>query len=118
MEFCSGAFWGLFRVLFRVLFRILFRGLYRVLLGQFGEVVENDGWRFLFLAHLEEEGEGVVSQLSEQFLLDLGVSQLLFVLQLGVNLPGHQEQVPPEGHAHHIHVLTAVPKCARQHHVH
>ncbi len=61
-------------------------------------------------SNLKEEGEGVVSQLSEQFLLHLGVSQLLFVLQLGINLPGHQEQVPPEGHAHHIHVLTTVPK--------
>lgn len=74
--------------------------------------------KVFFLSHLEEEGEGVVSQLSEQFLLDLGVSQLLFVLQLGVNLPGYQEQVPPEGHAHHIHVLTAVTERARQHHVH
>ncbi len=61
-------------------------------------------------SNLKEEGEGVVSQLSEQFLLHLGVSQLLFVLQLGINLPGHQEQVPPEGHAHDIHVLTAVSK--------
>lgn len=72
----------------------------------------------LFLPHLKEEGEGVVSQLAEQLLLDLGVSQLLFVLQLGVNLPGHHKQVPLEGHTHHIHVRAAIPKCARQHHIH
>ena len=69
-------------------------------------------------SHLKEEGEGVVSQLVQQPLLDLGMGQLLFVLQLRVNLPGHQEQVPPEGHTHNIHVLTAVPKRARQHHIH
>lgn len=72
----------------------------------------------LFLPHLKEEGEGVVSQLAEQLLLDLGVSQFLFVLQLGVNLPGHHKQVPLEGHTHHIHVRAAIPKCARQHHIH
>lgn len=77
-------------------------------------MVENrctEGFISVSASHLKEEGESVVSQLSEQFLLDLSVSQLLFVLQLGVNLPGHQEQVPPEGHTHHIHVLTAVSKC-------
>lgn len=69
-------------------------------------------------SHLEEEGEGIVSHLPEQLLLDLGVCQLVFVLQLGVNLPSHQEQVPPESHTHHIHVLPTVPKRAREHHVH
>lgn len=73
---------------------------------------------FQAVPHLEEKGEGVVSKLSQQLLLDLGVGELFFVLQLGVNLPGHQEEVPPEGHAHHIHVLMAVAKCARQHHIH
>ena len=62
------------------------------------------------MSHLEEEGDSVVPQLAEQLLLDPGVSQLVSVLQLREHLPGHQEQVSPEGHAHHIHVLTAVPK--------
>lgn len=68
--------------------------------------------------HLEEEGEGVVSQLSEEFLLDPGVSKLLFLLQLREYLTSHQEDVPPEGQTHHIHVLTTVSECTRQHHVH
>lgn len=63
------------------------------------------------VAHLKEEGESIVSQLPHQLLLDFGVGKLLFVLQLWINLPGHQEQVPPEGHTHHIHVLAAIPKC-------
>lgn len=83
-----------------------------------GQVAKNRRIVSVSVSHLKEEGEGVVSQFSEQFLLDLSVSQLLFVLHFGVNLPGHQEEVPPEGHAHHIHVLTAVPKCTRQHHKH
>lgn len=76
------------------------------------EVVLTDGGSFS-PPHLEEEREGVVSELSEQLLLDFGVSQFLFVLQLRVNLPGQQEQIPPESHAHHIHVLTTVPEGAR-----
>lgn len=43
------------------------------------EVVLTDGGSFS-PPHLEEEREGVVSELSEQLLLDFGVSQLLFVL--------------------------------------
>lgn len=73
--------------------------------------------RLLFPVHLKEKGEGVVSQLPEESLLDLGVSQLLFVLQLGVHLPRHHKEVPPKGHAHHIHVLAAIPERARHHHV-
>lgn len=73
-----------------------------------------NGW----VPHLKEERECVVSQLSQQFLLDLGMSQFFSVLHLRVHLPGHKKQVPPEGHTHHIHVLTAVSKRARQHHVH
>lgn len=77
------------------------------------------GWEVVScgLAHLKEKGEGVVSQLPEESLLDLGVSQLLFVLQLRVHLPCHHKEVPPKGHAHHIHVLAAIPECARQHHI-
>lgn len=62
------------------------------------------------LPHLEEEGVGVVSQLAEQSLLDFGVGQLFLVLQFWINLPGHHKQVPPKGHAHHIHVLPTVAK--------
>lgn len=67
-------------------------------------------------SHLKEEGESVVSELPQELLLHLGVGQLLFVLELRVNLPGHQKQVPPEGYTHHIHVLAAVPKRTGQHH--
>lgn len=67
--------------------------------------------------HLQEEGEGVVAQLLQQLLLNLGVGQLLFVLQLRINLPRHHEQVTSEGHAHHVHALVAILERARQHHV-
>lgn len=75
------------------------------------------GWRSLLLAHFKEEGEGVVSKLSQELLLDLGVSQLLLVLQLRVNLPCYHEKVSPESHTHHIHILAAVTERARQHHI-
>lgn len=75
------------------------------------------GGQVLLASHLQEEGEGVVPQLLQEPPLDLGVGQLLLVLQLRINLPRHHKQVPPEGHAHHVHVLPTVLERARQHHV-
>lgn len=65
-------------------------------------------------AHLKEERVGVDSQLAQQFGLDLCVDALLTVLQRGVYLAGGQVQLPAEGDAHHIHVISAVAKGAGQ----
>lgn len=65
-------------------------------------------------AHLKEEWVGVVSELAQQFGLDLGVGDLLAVLQRRVHLAGGQVQLPAEGDAHHVHVISAIAKGAGQ----
>lgn len=65
-------------------------------------------------SHLEEEWVGVVSQLAQQSGLRRGVYSFLTVLQRWVHLAGGQVQLPAEGDSHHIHVISAVAKGARQ----
>lgn len=73
-------------------------------------------WRFSFVSlmqtHLEEEGVGVVSQLAQQLSLCLGVDRLVAVLQRRVNLLRRQVQLPAEGDADHVHVVSAVTEGA------
>lgn len=64
--------------------------------------------------HLKEERVGIDPQLAQQFGLDLGVDALLTVLQGWVHLAGGQVQLPAEGDAHHVHVISAVAKGAGQ----
>lgn len=64
--------------------------------------------------HLEEEREGVVSELAQQLGLHAGVDALLAVLQRRVHLAGRQVELPAEGDAHHVHVVSAVAEGAGQ----
>ena len=68
----------------------------------------------LVLSYLEEEGVGVVTQLAQQFPLDLGVNRLLPVQERGVHLAGGHIKLPPEHDAHHVHILSTIAKGAGQ----